>query len=383
VSSEVNNEIVLPGRPNNVSITTFDKREDLPDVYYIILDGYLRSDKLQQFFNFNNSNFTTYLEKKGFYVAEKSHSNYAMTFLSLASSLNFTYLDDVVHELKKINGSDTKTRKPFHDMIQTHLSGYVLKSFGYRYITALTNWGPTGKASPLADTTYSYSPLFRLYDSEMTGVLLRTTMLRELAPGFAKWYLFNLEKIKDIPNIDEPTYAFIHSILPHPPAVFDKDGTELENVVLALQQDPDQKRLKTDSDWGNKKAYTDQISFLNKKMEEIIDHIIANSPQRPIIIIQADHGSASSSYHDIVDEQITGFPEPRMEERFPILNAYYVPESVRIHLYPNISPVNTFRLIFSEYFGLKYDLLPDNSYFSWYEDTYEFRDVTHLLNHPE
>ena len=33
-------------------------------------------------------------------------------------------------------------------------------------------------------------------------------------------------------------------------------------------------------------------------------------------------------------------------------------------LYPAISPVNSFRLIFNEYFGANYPLLPDQTYIS-------------------
>jgi hypothetical protein len=44
-------------------------------------------------------------------------------------------------------------------------------------------------------------------------------------------------------------------------------------------------------------------------------------------------------------------------------------------LYPTITPVNTFRLVFNDYFGGRYELLPDISYFSPVPKLYEFSEV--------
>jgi len=62
------------------------------------------------------------------------------------------------------------------------------------------------------------------------------------------------------------------------------------------------------------------------------------------------------------------------EKRFWILNAYYLPGH-NDELYSTISPVNTFRLIFDAYFGGKYDILPNISYFSPVPNLYEFSEV--------
>ena len=67
----------------------------LPDVYYIILDAYGRSDVLANKFDVDNADFLDTLRSMGFFVASCSQSNYAHTHLSLASSLNYRYLDDL------------------------------------------------------------------------------------------------------------------------------------------------------------------------------------------------------------------------------------------------------------------------------------------------
>ena len=74
-----------------VNVTDTSK---LPDIYYIVPDAYASSQILGDF-GYDNSEFTDYLTRKGFFVADDSHSNYMYTDLSLASSLNMRYLTDI------------------------------------------------------------------------------------------------------------------------------------------------------------------------------------------------------------------------------------------------------------------------------------------------
>jgi hypothetical protein len=61
-----------------------------------------------------------------------------------------------------------------------------------------------------------------------------------------------------------------------------------------------------------------------------------------------------------------------------ILNAYYLPGTdYEAILYPSVTPVNSFRIIFDHYFDTEYGLLGDESYIL--EDMshpYAFIDVT-------
>jgi hypothetical protein len=73
------------------------RSDPLPDIYYIILDGMGREDVLITYYQLDLTDFLSNLEQHGFYIADKSFSNYAWTELSLPSSLNFIYLEDLNH----------------------------------------------------------------------------------------------------------------------------------------------------------------------------------------------------------------------------------------------------------------------------------------------
>ena len=87
---------------------------EYPDIYHIILDGYARADVLREIYQYDNSEFLQYLESKGFFVARQSLANYAQTSLSLASTLNYQYLDEVVKQYGKF----MRKRLPLKRMIQ-------------------------------------------------------------------------------------------------------------------------------------------------------------------------------------------------------------------------------------------------------------------------
>jgi hypothetical protein len=90
--------------------------------------------------------------------------------------------------------------------------------------------------------------------------------------------------------------------------------------------------------------------------------------ERPVIIVQADEGPYPPALEDQTRHDWTTATLEEREIKFGILNAWYVPDGRDIGLYPEISPVNTFRLLFNAYFDTDLPILPDESF---------------TLNHPE
>lgn len=122
----------------------------LPNIYYIIVDGYGRSDVLKDLYGADNSDFITFLERRGFFVATDARSNYSKTILSLASSLNMRYLDDVV----QTQGVESTNRQPLIHMIQDSEVRRTLEAAGYRTVGFETGYPPT----ELTDASLYFGP---------------------------------------------------------------------------------------------------------------------------------------------------------------------------------------------------------------------------------
>ena len=64
-----------------------------------------------------------------------------------------------------------------------------------------------------------------------------------------------------------------------------------------------------------------------------------------------------------------------LEEKFKIFTALYFPDIDQTTIPNNISPVNTFRFIFNNYFGENFEYLPNK--------TFIFSDQGHIFDYKE
>ena len=322
--------------------------DQLPDVYYIILDGYPRQDMVLQYHDFDNGDFTRQLESLGFYVPPCSQSNYAMTTLSLASSLNMDYLEGISANIHSIDFPDSiihsRTRQFFEDL------GYKTVSFESGIWFTEFHDADTfiDQDRPIFGSFFDFTRL-----SEFEIMFVRTTVLRIVEESKAAWLdslfqnprkdiynriLFEFDQLRDSPTLPGPKFVSIHILAPHSTGlIFGADGSfEISSFV-----DP---------------ALGNELQYLNKRTLEAVQAILAGSKNPPIIILQSDHGL-----------------DP--ENRMAILNAFHFPDDGSSVLYPTITPVNTFRLVLNTYFGQDFQLLPDLSYYSSYEDMFAFTQV--------
>ncbi|MDU9047981.1 MAG: sulfatase-like hydrolase/transferase [Candidatus Electrothrix sp. Rat3] len=334
--------------------------EKRPDIYYIILDGYARSDVLSTYYGFDNTPFTTFLKEKDFYVVDNGYANYTWTFLSLPSSLNYSY----INSLKDIVGEKSlDLRIPF-EMIKNNHASQFLKSQGYTYVHVNSTWGATLK-NRYADFSIGYSKSF--FSNEYLRVLSRTTILKcfnsLVDEQLATFYLHAFEELKKIPQMVQPTFTFAHFILPHYPYIFNSKGEVISEIT--------RKRQFANSLWPKKKQYIAQLAFVNKKVEEIIAAILSNSSEKPIIIIQSDHGPKVHTTFD--NKQLS--EDEFIRARHANFNAIYLPGKGREKLYETLTPVNTFRIIFNEYFNAGLEELEDKIYFSDFKTPYMFREI--------
>ncbi|MBI4043162.1 MAG: hypothetical protein HY391_06785 [Deltaproteobacteria bacterium] len=327
-------------------------REERPNIYYIILDGYARADTLRNIYHYDNSSFITFLKNRGFYIAEKSQSNYAITSLSIASSLNMKYHDHL------------QNFSELYEMIEENKVVRFLKNHGYSY-THFNTVNGVLRSSRYEDRNVSCSDdhdlyRFLLFMYRMSPFIIFEHLFSPsfdfMRRGIRKSVLCTFSELGKIPYLERPQFVFVHLVSPHPPFVFDRDGRMNSNVKFRLKGNV----------WDHREDYLDQLIYITKKTMIVIDEILKREKVRPIIILQSDHGPAIRSDREPPDALF-------IQERMRNFNAYYLPESLEKLLYPSISPVNSFRFVFDHYFGAKRGLLKDEAYFSRYASPFVFQ----------
>jgi len=362
--------------------------EKTPDIYYIILDAYGREDILNKLYGYDNSAFINDLKKRGFYVADNSYTNYMQTVISLSSSLNMAYIDELISQ----NGGKSPEFETYGNWMQFSKVRDFLGQHGYKTVAFATSYAEMGTADIFLKAPYqqdSNAPVL-LPINEFEGLLLKSTMVRAWfdlrrksnvlqdslleAPYIAQRnrILFTLTEIKKVPAISGKKFVFVHVVAPHPPFVFGPNGEAVNHSFpyelgdgSAFDGTPEEYVV----------GYRNQIQYINKLVLQAIDSILASSPEPPVIVIQGDHGPGAHLQWSSVDKS-------NVPERMAILNAYYFPDKNYGDLYSSISPVNSFRVILDKYFGTGLGLLPDNHFFSTYSEPSKFINVNNRLEKP-
>ncbi len=339
------------------------EKQKLPDIYYIILDSYARQDVLKHIYKFDNQPFINYLKKKGFYIADKSKSNYNLTYFSLASSLNSDYINNLTYIL----GENSKRLRLPISLLQKNRVVKFLKKKGYEAIT----FDSTLAGTYLKESDKKKGPFFCF--TEFETIISKVSIFsfifnKTLYSSHYNFINYTLNNLSKINNTKLPKFVFAHILSPHPPFIFKADGKIKAlnysfNFFDGFRFLSPKKTYKMYLD-----GYKSQVQYINHKLKIIIDEIIKNTKTPPIIILQGDHGPRSSYHSGDINK-------PVMQERFSILNAILLPEKAKHLLYKGISPVNTFRIILNHLFNTKLPLLQDLHFFSKWTKLFKFNKV--------
>ncbi|NIM94268.1 MAG: sulfatase-like hydrolase/transferase [Anaerolineales bacterium] len=343
-----------------ISSTENPGSEALPDIYYIILDAYGREDILQEFYSFDNSQFVEALEEDGFFVAGRSKSNYSNTIISLASSLNMHYLDELI----EMPEDRTLCRFQLIQLIHNSEILHILKENGYRIIAFSSGYLSTGLKD--ADIYIDFnesgansfeSMIFRFSAARPVLDILSFFTDSVEYPGYASHrdrINFIFDGLPDLADLTGPKFVFAHITAPHPPFVLGPEGEAMKPQYPYTDWDGD---AFPGTEQEYLQGYIDQISYVNSSLIRVIDSLLVESGNPPIIILQGDHGPRSQvEWKSPSDDAI--------REAMGILNAYHFPGVEQDVFHDEITPVNTFRLLTNSYFNMDYELLSDKSYFS-------------------
>lgn len=353
---------------------------DAPDIWYLVFDRYAGQEALQQIYGFDNRPFIEELERRGFDVAEQATANYLKTALSIASTLQMDYLD-LPALSAEASAPDDWT--PLYRMLQ---GSYPVETYlherGYTYLHLGVRRGAT-YINSAADRVFVYAD-----QTEFSAVLADTTMLRALESmadpnvpiGTAGIYgansVYELNTIEQIAVADSarPRFVFAHFLLPHPPYLFNADGSWVTPAQRAARSDAEE--------------YLEQVRFVNDRALRLLDLLDQHADGRPpVVLIQADEGPFPDRYAQ--DEESFAWPDATADEllqKFSILSAYRLPDgaSNATGLTEETTPVNSFRIIFNAVFGADFALLPDrNLVFVDQRHLYDMVDVTDRVRAAE
>ena len=343
-----------PSAPQDTSPKVYDSASR-PDIYYIIPDGYPSDSWLQEKMNYDNSAFTKALEDRGFTVARHAQCNYAATLLSLASILNMRHYGN--------------NPSPYSDLDYLRIAmadsavACLLLDYGYTYVQILSGYLIP---SPIADINRDFTPrgtidvdigddmlptvklrgqqpakdrqstdIRHFYKRSFISFYLDATYLRIVEPELTTlfWrdesapydlfaperFLATIDEVAAIAAMPEASFTIVHLLKPHGPVVFDRHG----NILLDRIGSP------------SHEEYFAEFTFTNAKYLELIDNILAESENEPVIIFQADHGSTYGSVGTI-EEKLT---------HFDVYSAFYAPDRHGLEIPRPFTLINTFPLV--------------------------------------
>jgi hypothetical protein len=346
-----------------------------PDIYFLLMDGMGQPAYLEKEFGLSHKIAEEILRGRGFTVKKHAMSSYPQTALSLSSTLNAGYIQDLLIIPDPANGD----RAALAGLVADNRVLRSLGGLGYDLVTfpsgyPLTKMGGPGKRrSPLID------PNFLEYYALEDGCLPLVQKLAGRGPSDLSFamrrnrleYVFdNLGRAREgIPD-EKPVFVFAHIMAPHPPFVFSRTGDPLpsrKNFAFA-----------DGSHWydihGREGTpyyimYSEQFTYVMKRLGEAVDAILASSPRPPVIIIQGDHGPGSKLHHERV-------AYTDHEERLGVFDAWYVPEQYGWQPGEGGPVVNTFPQLFNALFDAGMPMLPPRYFFARMSGPYAYFELT-------
>lgn len=322
-----------------------------PDVYLILLDEYLGSAGLMEYYHYDNTPFESFLKQKGFHICSKPASNYSFTMYSMASLFNMRYLDS-----NDLGTSEGYTYKTLGRLIDKSAVSVYFKQFNY----AINNYSPFVFAGVNATAPVTVLPrdVELITDKTMYTRLEKRILLGEpqdkmniafIAERLNKKIAANHESQMQAvlnaarkPATQSPAFTYLHLLMPHKPFIYDSTG-KAPDVYTML-------------DGGNRTSGTDKLYlqylvYTNKRITRFINDLYTASEGKAVIIVMSDHGYRDA--HSI----------PGKDFSFQPFNAVYLPNRDYHLWYDSVSNVNQFPLLFNTLFGQQITLKADSTHF--------------------
>lgn len=333
-----------------------------PDIYHFVFDRYGSEAMLARHYGIAGTT-GRFLEERGFYVAPASNSNYLKTGHSLASTFYMDYLDPLAD-----GAVDGRNWHPIFEMLDDHRAarflrarGYDFLQFGSWWVGTFDNWA-ADENHPLGFSEFDMIYLRRTALRPLFQLLPDTSFTRRLDwdNGQCQRVARQVEMVKSIGVRPRPVYVFVHILVPHGPFPFAPDGRCLSREEAAERGDP--------------QGYVDQVAYAGRIIEDVVTALQADDRPAPVILIQADEGPFPDRDYSVPWQDA---PAEELRIKTGILNAFFFPSGDYHLLRPDITPVNSYRIVFNTLFDAEFPILPDRILaFPNDQNLYDFHDVT-------
>ena len=321
-------------RPSNPlfetkNINVKNEYNDLPDVYHIVLDMYPTEDILKTRFEFDNSQFVNELESLGF-RKEDMRSNYMWTRFSIPSTINMKHFHDATQE--EINYMH-ETHYSFNKSVEA----YLAKKIGYEIYEISTD---------------DIKGFYGYFLGDFSRIFFRTNFIRVIDDSpirlhkvwtniNQKYFKDNIDELVKISTNHETTWVYFYSRPPHPPFIFNEDGSK----NLDFDQDE-----YFSWDVNNKIHFINQLKYLNKHVLQSVNNILSSS-KNSIIIIHSDDGIPGLTGSHLIsnDNEISS---DIFNELFSTINFIYTPNKCISNDYKIGTNINIISTLFRKCFKL-------------------------------
>jgi hypothetical protein len=338
------------------------------DIYYVVLDGFGRPDLLKELYALDLGWFVKALESRGFQVPSAGQSNYAQTFLSLASSLNLSYLDPVADTMR-----ESADRRALDYLIQHNAMTTIAKRAGYRVIAVGSDYAAT---EWLENVDQCRCEQYGLHEIEVAAI--NVTPFRALLPN--RWtYDAHRRKVEEsfrelqyAADESGPKLVFGHVLAPHPPFVFESDGRPRSNGRRMFSFTDGSQYFGAKPEYIS--GYRNQAQFVAARVLALVDAMLGRPGPSPVIVLHGDHGPGSTWDWD----HLTG---ANARERMGIFSAYRLPGENPPALPAHVTPVNVLRAVANRQLGTALAPLPDLSFASTWKRPYQFLQVQNEHQH--
>jgi len=329
----LNSTVAIPDIINKVSQEKIIKQQSFnsrsqnntnefkPNIYLFIFDEYASFDVIKKCFDYDNSEFAAFLEKKGFTVSFNSSNETIATNVITANLLNYDYI-----------AKNSMTEPEIKTLRQNPKLFSLLRERGYN-IQGVGEASRYGLKNPVNSVE---SGSMTIGGDTFKDIILQRTVIYPFihtsVSAYAEKIIDSIAYVSQKENIPAGggQFTFMHVLIPHSPFIVDENGNPISpNHYL---------------DWNNKQYYLGQYIYTTKLMMQLVDAILEYDPES-IIILQSDHGPRAA--HD--PELFLKLFQP--EDMRSILNAVYF-RGEQITEIEGQSGVNTIRIVLDKLFNL-------------------------------